>query len=72
MPLPSQTFRVQFLAAASERGPMVLDERNILARDVDAAIKEAVSLLLPVGSRSLRLVDLDGCAVLEHVYPDFR
>jgi hypothetical protein len=67
-----QTFRLQFLARASERGTIILDERNILATDTDAAIREAVSLPRRRGVRSLRLVDLDGHVIFEQLLADFR
>jgi hypothetical protein len=67
-----RTFRLQFLAQPSERGIMVLDERKILARDLDGAIKEAVALPQRPGVRSLRLVDLDGREIFERLYADFQ
>lgn len=58
-------FRLQFLAATTDRAAIVLEERETRFDDVSAAIREIGDIVWPTRAISLRLVDLDGRVVHE-------
>ncbi len=67
-----QTFILQFLATPSEQGELILDERHVIANDVEEAIREAVAIPWPARVHSFRLIDLDGQEVFHRHTLDGR
>ena len=64
------TYRLQFLDASTAHGTAVLIETNIVAANVEAAIRRAAEAEWPPGAHVLRLVDLDGWEVYERIQVD--
>jgi hypothetical protein len=58
-----QQFRVQFVAAAHGREPLLLKEVGIEATDVSAAVVAAASLALPPKTNGLHILDREGRVV---------
>jgi hypothetical protein len=63
-------YRLQFLSEATSHGATVLIEANVVAGNVDAAIRHAAEAEWPSGAAALRLVDLDGREVYERTKID--
>jgi hypothetical protein len=67
-----KTFRVQFIGglAAPHGGTAVLGERDVLAADIDAALREAANLTPPTGARACRLTADGDSEVAYRTRPD--
>jgi hypothetical protein len=64
------TYRLQFLDVSTAHGATVLIEKNIVALNVEAAIRYVAEAEWPPGATALRLVDLDGRVVYERTRVD--
>ena len=64
------TYRLQFLGGSTAHGATVLIETNVVAGNVEAAIRYAAETEWPPGAAALRLVDLDGREVYERTEAD--
>jgi hypothetical protein len=64
------TYRLQFLGGSTAHGATVLNETNVVAGSVEAAITYAAETEWPPGATALRLVDLDGREVYERTKVD--
>ena len=58
-------FRIQFIGAAPDRGPMTLTEVEIQVADASAAIVAAAKIALPPRTIGLRILDSKGREVFE-------
>jgi hypothetical protein len=67
-----QRFRLQFLGAAADRGPAILDEVEIQAADVSEAIVAAANTTWPPHTIGLRILDREGREVFERQKADRR
>jgi hypothetical protein len=54
------TYRLQFLDVSTAHGATVLIEKNIVALNVEAAIRYVAEAEWPPGATAMRQVDLDG------------
>jgi hypothetical protein len=59
-PLPTAHFRLQFFRAADDAAATILDEVDLQATVLSAAIRESARLKWPVGADERRLIDRDG------------
>jgi hypothetical protein len=64
------TYRLQFLGGSTAYGTTVLTETNVVAGNVEAAIRYVAETEWPAGAVALRLVDLDGREVYERTNID--
>ncbi len=69
-----KAFRLQFLAQLTARGPAVLGECELMAADIDAALRKTAGLCPPVGAHACRLIAVDGSEVAYRILaePDRR
>jgi hypothetical protein len=58
-------FRLLFLSAPRDHCLVVLEEREILAVDVSAAVRATANVPWPAAAKSLRLTDNDGRELYE-------
>ena len=64
------TYRLKFLGGSTAYGATVLTETNLVAGNVEAAIRYVAEIEWPAGAVALRLVDLDGREVYERTNID--
>ena len=65
-------FRIQFVGAAPERGPIALTEVEIQVADVSAAIVAAANIAWPARTIGLRILDSEGSEVFGRRKADRR
>lgn len=62
-----QRFRLQFFGVATERGPSVLEEIEIVAAGAEEAVREADRRPWPPGAIGYRILDHDGREAAERM-----
>jgi hypothetical protein len=67
-----QRFRLQFFAAADDRGPSIVAETEIQAADASAAIRAAADADWPPRAIGLRILDHEGREIFERLRADRR
>ena len=65
-----QSFRLQFVGASADRGPLILSEQELRAADATSAIRAAANADLPPNAIGLRIVDPDGREIFERLRAD--
>jgi hypothetical protein len=60
-----QRLRLQFLGRTADRAAIVLDEKELRAADISAAVQEIADIVWPTQAIALRLVDVEGHVVHE-------
>ena len=68
----TQSFRIQFVGAAPDRGPITLTEVEIRVADASAAIVAAANLAWPPRTIGLRILDDEGSEVFARQKADRR
>ena len=68
----AQPFRIQFVGAAPDRGPITLGEVEIQASNVSAAIVAAANTIWPPRTIGLRILDCEGREVFARQRADRR
>ena len=61
----AQRLRLQFLGRTADRAAIVLDEKEIRAADISAAVQEIADIVWPTQAIGLRLIDVDGRVIHE-------
>jgi len=67
-----QRFRLQFFAAADDRGPSIVAETEIQAADASAAIRAVADADWPPRAIGLRILDHEGREIFERLKADRR
>ena len=67
-----QRFRLQFFAAADDRGPPIIAETEMQAADASAAIRASADADWPPRAIGLRILDHEGREIFERLKADRR